>query len=113
MPFIDKGHFPATKSVTRGDYSAAVLYRFACSFFDCSRADDCKKKMSALQTFLLVVDHNKEEAKEIAERVAHGECSAVQCTSYFESQLSRLKKCWSLTDFYSPCEQVSRIRTPP
>lgn len=73
MPFIDKGHFPATKSVTRGDYSAAVLYRFACSFFDCSRADDCKKKMSALQTFLLVVDHNKEEAKEIAERVAHGE----------------------------------------
>lgn len=34
---------------------------------------DCKKKMSALQTFLLVVDHNKEEAKEIAERVAHGE----------------------------------------
>ncbi|EYE91839.1 MET18/MMS19 family protein [Aspergillus ruber CBS 135680] len=27
--------------------------------------------MSALQTFLLVVDHNKEEAKEIAERVAH------------------------------------------
>ena len=30
-------------------------------------------KMSALQTFLLVVDHNKEEAKQIAERVAHGE----------------------------------------
>lgn len=29
--------------------------------------------MSALQTFLLVVDHNKDEAKEIAERVAHGE----------------------------------------
>ena len=45
--------------------------------FGCSRADDCKKKMSALQTFLLVVDHNKEEAKQIAERVAQGECSAV------------------------------------
>lgn len=29
--------------------------------------------MSALQTFLLVVDHNKEEAKQIAEQVAGGE----------------------------------------
>lgn len=31
-------------------------------------------KMSALQTFLLVVDHNKDEAKQIAEQVAGGEC---------------------------------------
>lgn len=29
--------------------------------------------MSALQTFLLVVDHDREEAKQIAERVAQGE----------------------------------------
>lgn len=29
--------------------------------------------MSALQTFLLVVDHNKEEATQIAEQVARGE----------------------------------------
>lgn len=28
--------------------------------------------MSALQTFLLVVDHDKQEAKQIAERVAQG-----------------------------------------
>lgn len=29
--------------------------------------------MSALQTFLLVVDHNKEEATQIAEQVARSE----------------------------------------
>lgn len=29
-------------------------------------------KMSALQTFLLVVDHDKQEAKQIAERIAQG-----------------------------------------
>lgn len=28
--------------------------------------------MSALQTFLLVVDHDKQEAKQIAERIAQG-----------------------------------------
>jgi DNA repair/transcription protein MET18/MMS19 len=28
--------------------------------------------MSALQTFMLVVDHDKAEAKQIAERVAQG-----------------------------------------
>jgi DNA repair/transcription protein MET18/MMS19 len=28
--------------------------------------------MSALQTFMLVVDHDKTEAKQIAERVAQG-----------------------------------------
>lgn len=28
--------------------------------------------MSALQTFMLVVDHDKEEAKRIAEGIAHG-----------------------------------------
>jgi hypothetical protein len=28
--------------------------------------------MSALQTFLLVVDHNKQEAKQIAEQAAQG-----------------------------------------
>lgn len=31
------------------------------------------RKMSALQTFMLVVDHDKQEAKQIAERIAHGE----------------------------------------
>lgn len=36
------------------------------------------KKMSALQTFLLVVDHNKEEAKQIAERIAQGEFLSVK-----------------------------------
>lgn len=30
--------------------------------------------MSALQTFLLVVDHDKEEAKRIADTVAQGTC---------------------------------------
>lgn len=34
-------------------------------------------KMSALQTFLLVVDHNKEEAKQIAEQVAGGTLGVV------------------------------------
>jgi len=28
--------------------------------------------MSALQTYMLVVDHDKEEAKRIAEGIAHG-----------------------------------------
>lgn len=28
--------------------------------------------MSALQTFMLVVDHDKQEARQIAERVAQG-----------------------------------------
>lgn len=46
--------------------------------------------MSALQTFLLVVDHNKEEAKEIAERVAHGELHTSEAIASI--QLSRLKK---------------------
>jgi hypothetical protein len=29
-------------------------------------------KMSALQTFMLVVDHDKQEARQIAERIAQG-----------------------------------------
>lgn len=39
----------------------------------CSSRARLQAKMSALQTFLLVVDHNKEEARQIAEQVARGE----------------------------------------
>lgn len=39
--------------------------------------------MSALQTFLLVVDHDKEEAKRIAEGVAQGRfCHPIPRTAY-------------------------------
>lgn len=39
----------------------------------CSSRGRLQAKMSALQTFLLVVDHNKDEARQIAEQVARGE----------------------------------------
>jgi hypothetical protein len=39
--------------------------------------------MSALQTFMLVVDHDKEEAKRIAEGIAQGKAPSPR-TCYYE-----------------------------
>jgi hypothetical protein len=57
---IDKGHLEDHKN--------------AYKYVNCSRASllGLIEKMSALQTFMLVVDHDKQEARQIAERIAQG-----------------------------------------
>jgi hypothetical protein len=54
--------------------------------------------MSALQTFMLVVEHDKEEAKRIAESVAQGNCGPSLAT-YDDSNRGAI--------------QMSKARKPP
>jgi hypothetical protein len=68
---IDKGHLEDHKN--------------AYDHFNCSRASLLRlnEKMSALQTFMLVVDHDKQEARQIAERIAQGiEYPSMDCRYY-------------------------------